>query len=84
MRAIPCRLPRRVRRLSPLAWRRGRLGRLMSHLVKPIEAQRHRSVGFRSVSDGVIDTTGASGKRIFPLCSFPAPFERRLIQGGRM
>ena len=63
-----------------LVWRLDRLGRSMSHLVKLIEELRGRGVGFRSVSDGVIDTTSASGELIFHIFSALAQFERRLIQ----
>ena len=63
-----------------LVWRLDRLGRSMSHLVKLIEELRERGVGFRSVSDGVIDTTSASGELIFHIFSALAQFERRLIQ----
>ena len=63
-----------------LVWRLDRLGRSMSHLVKFIEELRECGVGFRSVSDGVIDTTSASGELIFHIFSALAQFERRLIQ----
>jgi DNA invertase Pin-like site-specific DNA recombinase len=52
----------------------------MAHLVKLIEELRERNIGFRSVSDGVIDTTSASGELIFHIFSALAQFERRLIQ----
>jgi len=41
---------------------------------------RDRRIGFRSVSDGFIDTTSATGELIFDIFSAPAQFERRLIQ----
>ncbi len=63
-----------------LVWRLDRLGRSMPHLVELIEELRNRGVGFRSVNDGVIDTTSASGDLIFHIFSALAPFERRLIQ----
>jgi DNA invertase Pin-like site-specific DNA recombinase len=63
-----------------LVWRLDRLGRSMAHLVKLIEELRERGIGFRSVSDGVIDTTSASGELIFHIFSALAQFERRLIQ----
>ena len=39
----------------------------------------HSSGGFRSVCDGVIDTTTPSGELIFHVFSALAQFERRLI-----
>jgi len=63
-----------------LVWRLDRLGRSMPHLVTLIEGLKKRKVGFRSLCDGVIDTTTASGELIFNIFSSLAQFERRLIQ----
>ena len=63
-----------------LVWRLDRLGRSMAHLVTLIEELRLRGVGFRSICDGAIDTTTASGELIFNIFSALAQFERRLIQ----
>jgi DNA invertase Pin-like site-specific DNA recombinase len=63
-----------------VVWRLDRLGRSMHHLVALIEELRNRDIGFRSVSDGFIDTTSASGELIFHIFSSLAQFERRLIQ----
>jgi DNA invertase Pin-like site-specific DNA recombinase len=63
-----------------LVWRLDRLGRSMAHLVAVIEELRGRQVGFRSLGDGAIDTTTASGELVFHLFSALAQFERRLIQ----
>ena len=52
----------------------------MHHLVELIEELRNRGVGFRSVSDGLIDTKSPSGELIFHIVSALAQFERRLIQ----
>ena len=52
----------------------------MHHLVELIEELRNRGIGFRSVSDGLIDTTSPSGELIFHIFSALAQFERRLIQ----
>src|SRR5687767_15625805 len=57
-----------------------RLGRSMHHLVELIEELRNRGIGFRFVSDGLIDTTSPSGELIFHIFSALAQFERRLIQ----
>ncbi|MCY2996070.1 MAG: recombinase family protein [Planctomycetota bacterium] len=41
---------------------------------------REQGVGFRSISDGMIDTTSARGELVVHIFSVLAPFERRLIQ----
>ena len=63
-----------------LVWRLDRLGRSMSHLVSLVEELRTKGVGFRSICDGAIDTTTASGELIFNIFSSLAQFERKLIQ----
>jgi DNA invertase Pin-like site-specific DNA recombinase len=63
-----------------VVWRLDRLGRSMTHLVTLIEGLLQRQVGFRSLSDGAIDTTTASGELVFHIFSALAQFERRLIQ----
>ena len=50
-------------------WRLDRLGRSMAHLVTLIEDLRQRQVGFRSLGDGAIDTTTASGELVFNIFS---------------
>ena len=52
----------------------------MRHLVTLIEDLRATDIGFKSISDGAIDTTTASGELIFNIFSALAQFERRLIQ----
>jgi DNA invertase Pin-like site-specific DNA recombinase len=73
-----------VQALAPgdtlVVWRLDRLGRSMAHLVTLIEDLLHRQVGFRSLCDGALDTTTASGELVFHLFSALAQFERRLIQ----
>jgi len=63
-----------------LVWRLDRLGRSMVHLIKLVEDLGKKGIGFRSLCDGVIDTTTASGELIFNIFSSLAQFERRLIQ----
>jgi DNA invertase Pin-like site-specific DNA recombinase len=63
-----------------VVWRLDRLGRSMTHLVTLIEDLLQRQVGFRSLGDGAIDTTTASGELVFNIFSALAQFERRLIQ----
>ena len=52
----------------------------MPHLVGLVEELLGKGIGFRSLQDGVIDTTTASGELMFHIFSSLAQFERRLIQ----
>lgn len=63
-----------------LVWRLDRLGRSMLHLVSLIEDLRIKQINFKSICDGAIDTTTASGELIFNIFSSLSQFERRLIQ----
>ena len=63
-----------------IVWRLDRLGRSVSHLIKLIEELRKEGIRFRSICDGVINTTTASGELIFNIFSSLAQFERRLIK----
>ena len=63
-----------------VVWRLDRLGRSMRHLITLVEDLRERGIGFRSLNEGAIDTTTASGELIFNIFSALAQFERRLIQ----
>ena len=70
--------------LSPgdvlVVWRLDRLGRSMVHLVSIIEMLKEKGIGFKSLCDGAIDTTTASGELVFNIFSSMAQFERRLVQ----
>jgi DNA invertase Pin-like site-specific DNA recombinase len=63
-----------------IVWRLDRLGRSMLHLVTGIAELGQRQVGCRSLGDGALDTTTATGALVFHIFSALAPFERRLIQ----
>ena len=63
-----------------IVWRLDRLGRSMSHLINLLESLIKRRIGFKSIQDGAIDTTTASGELMFNIFSALAQFERRLIQ----
>ena len=52
----------------------------MPHLVGLVEELLGKGIGFRSLQDGAIDTTTASGELMFNIFSSLAQFERRLIQ----
>ena len=49
-------------------------------VAKKLRCKCQRQVSFRSLSDGAIDTTTASGELVFHIFSALARFERRLIQ----
>ena len=63
-----------------IVWRLDRLGRSVRHLIDLVEELRQRKVGFKSICDGAIDTTTASGELIFHIFTALAQFERRLVQ----
>lgn len=63
-----------------MVWRLDRLGRSVRHLIDVVEELGNRKVGFKSLQDGHIDTTSASGKLIFHIFTALAEFERGLIQ----
>jgi len=63
-----------------LVWRIDRLGRSLKHLVEIVTALKDRGIKFKSLHDGAIDTTTASGELIFNIFGSLAQFERRLIQ----
>ena len=52
-----------------VVWRLDRLGRSMPHLVGLVEELLSRGIGFRSLQDGAIDTTTASGELMFNIFS---------------
>lgn len=63
-----------------VVWRLDRLGRSMSHLVSVVSELKARGVAFKSLNDGIVDTTTASGELIFNIFSALAQFERQLIR----
>jgi len=52
----------------------------MIHLVSLIDNFKQKGISFKSLCDGAIDTTTASGELIFNIFSSLAQFERKLIQ----
>ena len=84
VRGDPPGLDACVKALEPgdtlVVWRLNRLGRSMPPLVGLVQELLGRGIGFRSLSDGAIDTTTASGELMFNIFSSLAQFERRLIQ----
>jgi DNA invertase Pin-like site-specific DNA recombinase len=67
-----------------VVWRLDRLGRSMQHLVNVVADLKGRGVGFKSLRDGAIDTTTASGELVFNIFAALAQFERELIRERTM
>jgi DNA invertase Pin-like site-specific DNA recombinase len=67
-----------------VVWRLDRLGRSMQHLVNVVASLKGRGVGFKSLRDGAIDTTTASGELVFNIFAALAQFERELIRERTM
>ncbi len=63
-----------------MVWRIDRLGRSLKHLVEVVSNLKDMGVKFKSLRDGAIDTTSASGELVFNVFASLAQFERRLIQ----
>jgi DNA invertase Pin-like site-specific DNA recombinase len=63
-----------------IVWRLDRLGRSMQHLVSVVTELKSKGIGFRSLRDGAIDTTTASGELIFNIFAALAQFEAELIR----
>ena len=63
-----------------VVWRLDRLGRSMQHLVSVVTALKEHGIGFRSLRDGAIDTTTASGELVFNIFAALAQFEAELIR----
>jgi AraC-like DNA-binding protein len=55
------------------------LGRSLSHLIRTTTGLEERSVGFKSLQEG-IDTTTSGGKLVFHIFGALAEFERSLIR----
>lgn len=66
--------------ISSLDYITGNLAQYEFRKSSIVEDLRQKGVGFKSICDGAIDTTTASGELIFNIFSSLAQFERRLIQ----
>lgn len=62
-----------------LVWKLDRLGRSLSHLITIVSMLRAKGVGFKTASDGAIDTTTPAGELIFHVFGALSQFERSLI-----
>lgn len=63
-----------------VVWKLDRLGRSLPHLVDVVYRLLTQGIGFRSLTDGPIDTTTPSGTLIFHIFAALAEFERSLIR----
>ena len=63
-----------------VVWKLDRLGRSMIHLVSTINKLNDFKIEFKSLTDGILDTTSPGGELIFNVFATLAQFERRQIQ----
>ena len=63
-----------------IVWRLDRLGRSLGHLISVVNGLKDRGVAFKSLKDGAIDTTTASGELVFNIFAALAQLERELIR----
>lgn len=63
-----------------VVWKLDRLGRSMIHLVSTINQLNEQKINFKSLTDGIIDTTSPGGELVFNIFATLAQFERRQIQ----
>jgi len=63
-----------------VVWRLDRLGRSLKDLVTIVSELKQRNIKFKSLQDGVVDTTTASGELIFNIFAALSQFERDLIR----
>lgn len=63
-----------------IVWKLDRLGRSLPHLVQVVTSLQEKGVGFRSLTEGVVDTTNPAGELIFSVFAALAQFERGLIR----
>ena len=62
-----------------MVWKLDRLGRSLPHLIDTVARLGERSVGFRSLTEGV-DTETPNGRLVFHIFGALAQFERDLIR----
>lgn len=67
-----------------MVWRLDRLGRSLQHLIEIVGDLHKKGANFKSISDGIIDTTSASGEMVFGFFAVLAQYERRVIHDRTM
>lgn len=63
-----------------IVWKLDRLGRSLPHLVQVVTMLQKKGVGFKSLTEGAVDTTNPAGELIFSIFAALAQFERGLIR----
>lgn len=63
-----------------IVWKLDRLGHSMPHLVQVVNLLKEKGVGFKSLTEGVVDTANPTGELIFSVFAALAEFERGLIR----
>lgn len=63
-----------------VVWKLDRLGRSLPHLVQVVAFLREKGISFKSLTEGVVDTTNPAGELIFSVFAALAQFERGLIR----
>ncbi len=63
-----------------VVWKSDRLGRSLRNLVEIIESLKKRRIGFKSLTEGLMDTTTADGALVFGFFALLAQHERSRLQ----
>lgn len=63
-----------------VVWKSDRLGRSLRHLIEIIEMLKVRRIGFKSLTEGLMDTTTADGALVFGIFALLAQHERSRLQ----
>jgi len=67
-----------------VVWKSDRLGRSLRHLIEIIESLKIRRIGFKSLTEGLMDTTTADGALVFGIFALLAQHERARLQERTM
>lgn len=67
-----------------VVWKSDRLGRSLKHLIEIIDSLKNRRIGFKSLTEGLMDTTTADGALVFGLFALLAQHERGRLQERTM
>ncbi len=63
-----------------VVWKSDRLGRSLKHMIEVIEQLKSRKIGFKSLTEGLMDTTTSDGELIFGLFALLAQHERSRLR----
>lgn len=63
-----------------IVWKLDRLGRSLPHLIQVVTLLKEKIIGFKSLTEGVVDTTNPAGELVFSVFAALAQFERGLIR----